>query len=78
MSNITIGRYAPDEAKNLKTGHGFSAWIEGVDDAGEGWILWLDETGRPCTYYDRRSPSGACDGEPLHLLPYPLDELAAA
>lgn len=44
MSNITIGRYAPENAK-LADGTGYSAWIEGADDHGHGWILWLDETG---------------------------------
>lgn len=78
MSNIAIGRYGPDEAKNLDTGRGFSAWIEGRDDHGGSWILWLDETGRPCTYYAHREPSGACLGEPVHLASYPLDAPAAA
>jgi hypothetical protein len=76
MSNITIGRYGPNEAKDAD-GHGFSAWIEGTDDTGKSWILWLDETGRPCTYYGDREQSGACIGERIDLAPYPWDKTTA-
>lgn len=67
MSNITIGRYGPNEAKNLETGHGFSAWIEGCDDNGAGWIFWLDETGRPAVYFPNRAESGAVLGPQIEL-----------
>lgn len=77
MSNITIGRYGADEAKDLETGHGFSAWIEGADDHDQRWILWLDETGRPCTYFGEREPDGACIGEPVQLAPTPLERMLA-
>jgi hypothetical protein len=71
MSNITIGRYGKDEAKNLEAGRGFSAWIEGTDDDGAGWIFWLDEKGRPVVYYGQREESGAVKGLPVTLAPYP-------
>lgn len=77
MSNITIGRYAPEDAKDLETGHGYSAWIEGEDDHGQSWILWLDETGRPCAYYGEREPDGACTGEPVRLASDPFARLTA-
>lgn len=59
MSNITVGRYGPDEAKDLMTGKGYSAWISGEDDNGAGWIFWLDESVRPAVYFPNREPSGA-------------------
>jgi hypothetical protein len=59
MQNITIERYGADEAKDLTTGNGFSACIYGQDDTGEGWIFWLNETGRPCVYFPNREPGGA-------------------
>lgn len=71
MSNVTIGRYAPDEAKNNLTGKGFSAWIEGVDDDGRGWVFWLNERGRPCVYYGDREEGGAVLGDPVMLALYP-------
>lgn len=67
MSNITIGRYGPTEAKDLAAGKGFSAWIEGHDDDGNGWIFWLDEKGRPNQYYGSREESGAVTGNPVLL-----------
>lgn len=33
--------------------------IEGCDDNGAAWILWLDETGRPAVYFPNRDESGA-------------------
>jgi hypothetical protein len=77
MSNITIGRYGPAEAK-LEDGTGYSAWIEGTDDSGASWIFWLDDAGRPCTYYARRDPDGGVLGEPVRLTPDPLDVLDLA
>lgn len=59
MQNITIERYGEHEAKDLSTGRGFSACIYGQDDAGAGWIFWLDESGRPAVYFPNREPSGA-------------------
>jgi hypothetical protein len=68
MQNITIERYADWEAKNSETGRGFSACIYGQDDAGQGWILWLDETGRPCVYYGDREADGAVTGGQIDLI----------
>jgi hypothetical protein len=75
MSNITIGRYGADEAKNSITGRGFSAWIEGVDDAGEGWVLWLDENGRPIVYFGHREKSGAVLEPRIHLVDPPAEQV---
>lgn len=75
MSNITISRYAPDEAKDLRTGKGFSAYVEGAADTGERWILWLDDLGRPAVYYANREPSGAVLGEPVVLVPGSVVEI---
>lgn len=69
MQNITIERYADDEAKDLTTGKGFSACIYGSDDNGAGWIFWLDETGRPAVYFPNREPSGAILDPQIELTP---------
>jgi len=75
MSNITIGRYDADEAKSLETGRGFSAWIEGTDDNGAGWVFWLDETGRPIVYFGSREASGAVLEPRVHLVEPPAEQV---
>ena len=59
MQNITIERYPAEHAKDLVTGKGFGGHISGTDDTGRGWIMWLDENGRPIVYFGNREPSGA-------------------
>lgn len=79
MRNIEIGRYGADEAKDLRTGRGFSGWISGEDNDGHGWIMWMDENGRPCVYFGNREPSGAViDGSRIHLTEPPTAHLCSA
>lgn len=78
MRNIEIGRYGADEAKDLTTGMGFSGWISGEDNDGRGWILWLDETGRPCVYFGNREPSGAVLEPRVHLVEPAAEQVCAA
>jgi hypothetical protein len=69
MNNIEIGRYGADEAKDLRTGKGFSGWISGEDNDGRGWILWLDEYGRPSCFFGRRDLDGIVHGPMVRLAP---------
>lgn len=69
MRNIEIGRYGAAEAKDLRTGKGFTGWISGEDNEGTGWIMWLDENGRPVVYFGNRGPSGTVSNDSLvHLV----------
>lgn len=76
MGNIEIGRYGADEAKDLRTGKGFSGWISGEDDDGRGWIFFLDETGRPIVYFGSREYSGGVLEPRIHLVDPPAIQVA--
>lgn len=78
MHNIEIGRYGAEHAKNLLTGKGFSGWISGEDNAGNGWTLWLDETGRPVVYFGNREPSGAVLEPRVHLVEPRAEQVCGA
>lgn len=68
MRSIRIERYAyPGIA-------GYAGLIEAVDDRNRGWILYLDDVGRPAVYFAERDPdTGAVIGEAIPL--QPLEEL---
>lgn len=78
MQNITIERYPAEMAKDLVNGRGFSGCISGIDDAGKGWILWLDETGRPIVYFGNREESGAVLEPRVHLVEPAAEQVCAA
>jgi len=69
MQNVNIDRYPADHAKNPETGKGFSGSISGTDDTGNGWIMWLDEAGRPSCFFGRRDPDGIVHGPMVRLEP---------
>lgn len=45
----------------------FDGWIEGVRDDGSTWIMWLDATGNPTTFYPNRDADGGVIGDPIIL-----------
>ena len=54
MGNVKIGRYEHESVTKE-----FSGWIEPDDKS---WIIWLDENGKPATYFASREPGGAVVG----------------
>jgi hypothetical protein len=68
FKNITIERY--DAAKH-DTPDGpwpYSGLIEGEDDTGNRWIMWLDRSGRPEIFWPERDhDTGAVIGEAIRL-----------
>ncbi len=63
MQNITVGRYSTEEAASS----GYAGWIEGQDAAGESWILFLDDAGRPQVYFAHRDEDGGVTSDPVPL-----------
>lgn len=66
MKRITIERYKNDD------GMGPAGLIEGEDDAGNRWILFLDPLGRPEVFWPERAEDGAVVGDPINLDPVGL------
>lgn len=76
MQNITIGRYSPLDPGHPRIIDGktvedvadyFAGWIEGVRDDGSSWIMYLDASGNPESYWARREEDGAVIGDPIAL-----------
>lgn len=79
MQNITIGRYKPVGPSLLRpfedgrivhdVADYFAGWIEGIRDDGTSWIMWLDESGSPQSFWAQREPDGGVIGEAIDLAP---------
>lgn len=66
MRSITIGRYPEQQATPARQVD-YAGYIEGVDDDGNAWIMYLDGRGRPASYWGTRGEDGAVEGEPIRL-----------
>lgn len=63
FKNINIERYPEDSAVS----HGYSAAVEGEDNGGNRWIMWLDQQGRPEVFWPQREVDGAVIGNAIKL-----------
>lgn len=80
MQNITIGRYRDNEAIATRVHHdndgneigredfkAHAGWIEGVRDDGTSWVMFLDASGSPQTFWAHRDVTGAVSGDFVDL-----------